>query len=124
MCTRQHVTIILAAAVLSGCQATGAETERPARIVDPDAASRAALQAAVNDALGREVRLADSALTDSSLLVIEISPPQRLDKPVPTGRDMTKPLRFRLVKSGNDCVLINMQDESRQVLAETRCEAE
>lgn len=124
MCIKQHVTTFLAAAAMCGCQAIGADTERPARIVDADDASRAALQAAVNEALGREVRLADNALTDSSLLVIEISPPQSLDKPVPTGRDMTKPLRFQLVKSGGDCVLVNMQDDSRQLLADTRCEAE
>ena len=124
MCTKQLVTVFLAAAALCGCQAIGADAERPARIIDADDASRAALQAAMNDALGREVRLADNALTDSSLLVIEISPPQGLDKPVPTGRDMTKPLRFQLVKSGGDCVLVNMQDDSRRVLADTHCEAE
>jgi len=124
MCIRQRVAVILAAAALSGCQAIGADTGRPARIVDADDASRAALQAAVNEALGREVRLANNALTDSSLLVIEISPPQSLDKPLPTGRDMTKPLRFQLLKSGSDCVLVNMQDDSRQVLADTRCEPE
>jgi hypothetical protein len=124
MCIRQRVAVILAAAALCGCQAIGADTERPARIVDADDASRAALQAAVNEALGREVRLANNALTDSSLLVIEISPPQSLDKPLPTGRDMTKPLRFQLLKSGSDCVLVNMQDDSRQVLADTRCEPE
>ena len=121
---KQHATAMLAAAALCGCQAIGADTERPARIIDADDASRAALQAAVNDALGREVRLAGNALTDSSLLVIEISPPQSVDKPSSTGRDMTKPLRFQLVKSGGDCVLVNMQDDSRQVLADTLCEAE
>ena len=121
---KQHATAILAAAALCGCQAIGADTERPARIIDPDDASRAALQAAVNEALGREVRLAANALTDNSLLVIEISPPQSVEKPSPTGRDMTKPLRFQLVKSGSDCVLVNMQDDSRQVLADTRCKAE
>lgn len=124
MNSKRKLMALLATIGLCGCQTIVADIERPARIVDADAASRAALQAAVNDAFGRDVRLADTALTDSSELLIEISPPGTMQNPVPVGLDLGKPFRFQLVKSGDDCVLVNRQDDSRQVLANTRCEPE
>ena len=120
----RRLLVILAAAVLCGCQTLAADEERPARIVDADEASRAALQAALKDALGRDVLLADTALTDSSRLIIEVSPPRTMENPAPAGLELRDPLQFRLVKSGDDCILVNMQDDSRRVLADTRCEVE
>jgi hypothetical protein len=60
--------------VLAGCQTIASADDVPARITNPTDASRAALQQAVNDALHTEVLLADNALTDSSILIIERSP--------------------------------------------------
>ena len=39
----------------------------------------------------------------------------------PDGRILAEPFRFRLVQRGEDCVLIDPRDESRRVLADTRC---
>ena len=124
MNTRNRLAVIAAAAALGGCQTMAADEERPARVVDADEASRAALQAALKDALGRDVLLADTAFTDSSRLVIEVSPPATMENPVPAGLELRDPLQFRLVKSGDDCILVSLQDDSRRVLADTRCEAE
>ena len=124
MNAKRNLATVAAAVALCGCQTLVADEERPARIVDADDASRAALQAAVNEAFGREVMLADTALTDSSQLVIEITPPSTIENPVPVGLDLSKPFRFQLVKSGDDCILVSLQDESRRALANTRCEAE
>ena len=110
--------------VASGCQTVNTDYDRPARIVNPDADSRAALQAAVNEALGTEVMLADTALTDSSLLPIERWPAGTMDNPVPQGRILEKPMQFRLVINGSDCTLIDQRDGSRYVLENTSCEAE
>lgn len=109
---------------LSGCQAVNTDNDRPARIVDPDADSRAALQAAVNEALGTEVMLADTALTDRSRLTIERWPAGTMDNPVPQGRILEKPIQFRLVINGSDCILIDQRDSARYVLENTRCAAE
>ena len=98
--------------------------DRPARIVTPDDASRAALQAAVNSALGTNVILSDSALTDSSVLTIENMPPPTMENPMPRGRVMKLPIQFRLVVNGTDCVLVNQQDRSRYLVSNTSCEAE
>ena len=110
--------------MLSGCQTFDVDDDRPARIVDPDTESRAALQAAVNEALGTEVMLADTALTDSSWLTIERWPAGTMDNPVPQGRILEKPTQLRLVINGSNCILIDQRDGLRYMLENTSCEAE
>ena len=110
--------------ILTGCQTVDTDLDRPARIVNADADSRAALQAAVNEALGTEVLLAEDALTDSSLLTIERWPAGTMENPVPQGRILEKPIQFRLVINDSDCVLIDQRSESRHVLENTDCVAE
>lgn len=110
--------------MLTGCQTVNADYDQPARIVNPDADSRAALQATVNEAFGREVLLADDALTDSSMLVIERWMPGTIEDPVPQGRILEKPVQFQLVRNGDDCVLVRKSDGARYVLSDTDCEAE
>ena len=110
--------------ILTGCQTVDTDLDRPARIVNADADSRAALQAAVNEALGTEVLLAEDALTGTSLLTIERWPTGTMDNPVPEGRRLDKPIQFRLVINDSDCVLIDQRNESRHVLENTDCVAE
>jgi len=120
----RFLSLVLAGLACTACQTVEADYDRPARIVNPDAASRAALQAAVNEALGNEVLLADDALTESSWLAIENWPAGTMDNPVPQGRILEKPLQFQLVRNGDDCVLIRQRDGARYPLADTNCEAE
>ena len=108
--------------LLAGCQTMNADADIPAVIVDADDASRAALRAALADAFGgRDVVIADDALTTSSVLAIERGPHRTINNPTPDGRILADPFRFRLVRRGEDCVLIDPRDESRRVLADTRC---
>ena len=110
--------------MLSGCQTVNADNDRPARIVDPDADSRAALQTLVNEVLGIEVMLADTALIGSSLLTIERWPSGTMENPVPQGRILEKPIQFQLVRNDGDCYLVKKSDGSRYLLRDVRCEAE
>ena len=110
--------------MLTGCQTVNADLDRPARIVNADADSRAALQAVVNEALGREVMLADNALTNTSLLTIERWPAGTMENPVPEGRRLDRPIQFRLVVNGSDCILIDQRNASRHMLEDTDCAAE
>jgi len=110
--------------MLTGCQTVDTVLDSPARIVNADADSRAALQAAVNEALGTEVLLAANALTDGSLLTIERRPAGTMENPTPPGRDMSEPIQFRLVLNQSDCVLIDQRDGTRHVLNDTSCVAE
>ena len=114
--------LTLLAATAIGCQTYGSQGDQPARIVDPDDASRAALQQIVNEVFGTEVLLADDAFVNSSVLTIEHTPPSTLDNPNPQGRVMQGPFRLRLVISGPDCIIIDERDDSRHTLVGTNCE--
>lgn len=124
MTLMRELFLIVGTLSAAGCQTVAADYDRPARIVMASDASRAALQATVNNALGTKVTLSDSALTDSSVLTIENIPPPTMENPVPQGRAMKMPIQFRLVINGTDCVLVNQQDRARYVLADTSCAAE
>ncbi len=115
---------IVCGLALTGCQTVGAGYDQPARITNVTEASRAALQKTVNEILNVEVTLADDALTDSSVLTIELTPPRTMLNPVPEGRVLTMPLQFHLVIRQSDCILIDPRDRSRHVLNSTSCAAE
>jgi hypothetical protein len=93
----------------------------PARITDPDDASRAALQVAVSAAMQNDVLLADNALTDSDVLVIGRGMPATPEGRLATGRNMDTPVQFRLELAAGKCVLIDSRDSTRHVLQDTRC---
>ena len=109
---------------VGGCRTVATDHDRAARITSADDASRAALQRAVNDALNTDVTLADNALTESSVLIIERSPPRSMQSPAAQGRNMEVPIQFRLVINREDCILIDQRDRSRYKLENTSCEAE
>lgn len=124
MLLMKALAVCLAVILSAGCQTVSSDVDRPARIVSPDDASRAALQAAVNSLLHTNVTLSDSALTDSSVLSIENRPQPTMENPVPLGRDYSRPLQLHLVINGNDCILVNPRDRTRHLLENTRCEEE
>ena len=110
--------------VFSGCQTMSAAADVPALITAPDDASRAALRHTISGIFGQDVPLADDALTNSSVLLIERNLRGRLDAPPAAGRVLEEPIRFRLVKSGDECVLVDLRDESRHSLIDTNCAPE
>ena len=115
------VGAIAAALLLCACESD----DRPARIVDPDGASRAALHRAVTAALnGADVTLADDALTRSSQLIIEPAVHRDAQNTRIMGREVREPVHFVLLKHGGECVLQAQATRQRWVLAATRCAAE
>lgn len=118
------ILLITAATVVVACQTTADHGDSRARIHNPTAASRAALQQVVNDVLGTEVLLADDALTTSSLLIIERSPPRSMQNVPATGRNTEAPIQFQLVLTAGDCILIDTRDGSRHPLRNVNCVAE
>jgi hypothetical protein len=114
----------LALAVVA-CKTNSVHDDRPARIVNPSAESRAELRHVVSDMLfGADVTLADDALTTSSVLIVERSHPRSLDNPPLSGRDLGQPERFQLVTTGKGCMLIHENDQARYELLKTECAAE
>jgi hypothetical protein len=119
---KQFARFAAAILLVSGCQTMNAAADVPALLSEPDEASRAALRDTISAIFGgQDVPLADDALTKSSLLLIERNPRGSLDAPPATGRVLEEPIRFRLVKSGGECVLVDLRDESRHLLPDTTC---
>ena len=116
--------LFAATPVMVACQTVATNYDKPARITDPTDDSRAALQESVDAALNTNVTIADDALTDSSLLIIERIMPRTMEGSPAQGRNMEMPFQFRLVINGDDCVLIDQRDESRYTLRDTSCTAE
>ena len=121
---RRHLLVVALAVGVAGCRTVTTHHDKAARIIDADERSRAALQHAVNDALNTEVKLADDALTESTLLIIELSPPRGMRAMPTQGRNMGDPIQFRLVINRDDCILIDQRDRSRYLLEDTKCKAE
>ena len=117
----RHSVLVSIVLFTGACQSLPEQYDQPARIINPTSASRAELQDAVNRAVGVEVLLAESALTDRSVLVIERSPPPTMENPVPAGRIMERPIRFRLVINEEDCVLIDERNDARYLLQSATC---
>ena len=121
----QTALSLIAVLLLSACNTPSAPQDVPALIVDPTENSRAELRLVVSRALnGIEVTLADDALTQTSLLTVERRPIRDLQGRLLEGRKLGMPHRFRLVKNGSDCVLVEIPDARRWVLGQTSCIAE
>jgi len=119
--------LILFGALLLGvgaCKTAPTEQDEAARIVDPDDASRAALQRIVDGALHTNVNLTSDALTKSSILIIHRKPMRDLNGIPIDGRRLEAPIQFRLVSNREHCILIDQRDQSRYELENTRCEPE
>lgn len=109
---------------VTACKTAPTEQDKAARIVDPDDASRAALQGVVDGALRTHVNLASDALTKSSILIVH-GKSIRDSNGIPIdGRRIVPPIQFRLVTNRERCILIDERDQSRYELENTRCEPE
>lgn len=123
---RISITYIFATlVVLSACLGGRATLEDvPALIVNPTLTSRFELTRVVTTAVNdTAIALADDALTGTSSLILERSPPRGIEELPATGRLLDQPVRFRLVLNGENCVLINEADGRRWRLFQTECVA-
>ncbi len=110
--------------VLCACQSqANPAADVSAVIVEPTAQSRAELQRVVSGALHDvPVQLADDALTDSSLLVIERKQHRTLEGRIGGDRITEPPEQFRLVVNDSRCVLIHSKTGERYQLIEPTCQ--
>ena len=121
---RVSITFIVATLVLlSACRGGRATLEDvPALIVNPTPTSRFELTRVVTTAINdTAIALADDALTETSTLILERSPPRSIEEQPATGRLLDQPVRFRLVINAENCVLINEADGRRWRLFQTEC---
>ena len=115
----------LVSAFLAGCPAVNENSDTYALISEPTQASREALKRTLSELFaGLEINLADDALTQSSLLVIQQNPQKKLDSQPALGRVVSDPFRFRLIKIENSCYLVDPRDGKHHLLVNTTCTAE
>lgn len=113
-CTR------LASLWLTGlCAAASAGA--PAAIMESTPTGHADIAQAVAAALGKEVLIADDALTTSSVLTIERRTPRTMEGRVGTGRVVDPPEVFQLVLDGGRCVLVHLRTGESYPLKNARC---
>ena len=95
------------------------EADRPAVVAEQTPAGIAELREVVQSALGRtDIRLADTALTDSSILALERGAAAGA---VATGRTVELPERFELVENAGRCYLIRVTSGERYRLRDISC---
>jgi hypothetical protein len=116
------LTLFMVALGTCGCGTVPAGNDLPAVIVGPTAQSREELQEAVSSVLnGAPVTLADDALMHDNTLIIERNQARDANGVPLSGRELGRPEKFQLVKSGKDCVLIHEASGKRWALKHTTC---
>jgi hypothetical protein len=106
---------------LASCHAR-APQDAPAVIASPSPESRAELRRVVSEALGgAPVTLADDALVRETTLVVERARARDAEGRPLDGREKRRPEHFRLVKSGDSCVLVHEQTGRRFPLSGVTC---
>ena len=111
--------------LLESCQTTATNSDTPALIVRQTEAGRAELRNTLSGLFGgQEIILADDALTHSSMLVLQHTWKQKPDGQPALGRNVARPFRFRLIKRGDSCFLVDMRDGQGYLLAGTICTPE
>ncbi|HEY7671902.1 MAG TPA: hypothetical protein VIC71_06775 [Gammaproteobacteria bacterium] len=113
----------LALAIAAGCGHLAADEERPAVLVAPTDAVRAELRAALTAALGQApVAIADDALTQTYVLIIDRAPVRELENRPLDGRVLESTAeRFELVLTSGECVLRRPSDSWHMRLASATC---
>ena len=119
-----RVLLLLALAGLPACRAWPGPPPLPALITHATAASRADLERAVSQALGgAPVRLADDALTRSSLLIVGRAQARDVSGLPLNGRELARPQHFRLLEQGSRCLLLHIETGKSRLLPHTSCRA-
>jgi len=110
--------------ILAACPARGEAVEVPAVLTHPTPESRAELLRVVKEALhDPPLTLADDALVRDGELVVERVVRRDASGNPLGGRDTGRPERFRLVRSGERCVLVHEGSGRRFALAAATCVA-
>jgi hypothetical protein len=123
---RNQIRLRALAALTAGLAACAATmpAESDAVLVEPSPQVRAELARFVSETLnGAPVRLADDALTVSSVLAIDHAQPRDAQGRPLNGRELGRPEVFRLLRSGTHCVLQHDRTGRRYTFAAANCSA-
>lgn len=107
----------------AGCVDARAPAQGPAVIVNANAQSRAELLQSVRAMLhDPPLLLADAALMNDSLLIIERQPRRDNNGQLLDGRESQLPERFLLTLNGKRCILTHERTQKKITLEHTQCQ--
>lgn len=113
--------LLLAAGSISACT-LASQPEQQAVLIAPTAAARAELHDIVSAALGNPaLTLADNALIQESVLIVERVPRTDSSGVLLDGRERGRPERFVLVTQGSRCLLVHERTGQRRQLQHAQC---
>lgn len=116
------VIVLLAAGLTAACTTLLAQPGQPALIMNAGIDSRTELLEVVRAALGNvPLTLADSALTQDSVLIVERVPRYDPNGLLINGRDIGMPERFLLFVQNSRCVLVHERTRQQWYLRHARC---
>lgn len=121
-----QATLILAALcvpmLLAACAGAQQESTTPAVLTATSPEVRVELAEAIAEMLGgNPVPIADDALTQSPVLVLDRAPRAGPDGLLANGREMGRPDFLRLLRVGARCVLADDRSGRRRVLQRAQC---
>lgn len=97
----------LSGLIMAGCQSITEEKLKPALLESVDQSSHAQIEQVIKDEFGsQELRIAESAFIQRSSVTIMMQARRTVDNQNLQGRDMQKPMRFKLMKSSSNCYLV------------------
>jgi hypothetical protein len=116
---------VAGAIAMAACPRGSPPHDRPAVLTNPTPESHAELARLVRDALnGAPLTIADDALTHDSWLIIERARARDAEGRPLVGRETDRPERFRLVRNGSRCILVQEGTGRRWTLASVTCAPE
>jgi hypothetical protein len=106
---------------LSGCQTT-TQTEKDALLLNPTIEVQQELTLAVSKIIGKpKVLLNAEDLTKNSILPVERIRLKDADGLRMQGLETEEPKYFKLVKKGEDCFLILLKTDKRELIKSAKC---
>lgn len=112
------------AVVLSACTSPSVQADKPAVIAQVNDRTHAELQQVIQSALNNvPLALADNALTQDNVLLVERVTRRDATGALLNGRVLEKPERFTLLIRGSRCVLVQDSTQREWVLKHAKCVA-
>lgn len=118
-------SVLLFVFLLSSCkqEILHGASDFPAILINTTPQSQIELNQIVSKALnGVPVTLADDALTQTSVLIIERARQPDFNNNRVLGRDLSMPEQFRLVINNGQCFLIHQENGQRYLLSQAVCQ--
>ena len=118
------LTLISLVLVFTGCKSSHATQAEEALLTNPSTEIRQILEQAMGNLMNSQpIKIADSAFTTKSMVLIERTSSLDSNKNLIIGRTLIESETFTLLKKGKQCFLKHNQSDIRIKLSLVECKA-